>query len=440
MCVHKTLYNKTMQERILTQNIANHIDSRIVLCGWVHRIRELGGIAFVLIRDRSGIAQVVCETTSEAYKTLSLECVVSLAGTVCKNDKAPYGAEMHEPEITVLSKPQGDLPLAVHAPIDKVSIDVLLNHRIASLRIPKVRAIFEVQSAILQCFAAYMREKDFTETKTSKLIGSGTEGGTGLFEVQYFDGSVFLAQSPQFYKQAGIASGLERVFEIGHVYRAEKHETNRHINEYVSLDVEMAFVYEVEELIELQRGFLQRLSELLLSNYSAQLSMWDADVPQPEALTKIPLLSYDEGKQIAAQNSGERILDIDPKAERVLCEWAEKQYGVNAAFVAGFPRRKRPFYTMPDGQKTKGFDLLFGGVEISTGGLRIHDYTELCESAKKFGLATQGLEDYLSIFAYGCPPHGGWAIGLERLTQKILGLSSVKLAAMFPRDRNRVRP
>lgn len=433
-----------MQERILTKDIADHIDSHITLCGWVHRIRELGGIVFILIRDRSGIAQVVCETKNESYKNLSAECVVSLTGLVCKNDKAPYGAEMHSPEIQLLSKPQSELPFAIHAPIENVGIDVLLNNRIASLRIPKVRAIFEVQSALVECFGTYMRQQGFTELKTSKLISSGTEGGTELFEVAYFDNTVLLAQSPQFYKQVGMASGLERVFEIGQVYRAEKHETNRHLNEYVSLDIEMAFIENVEELIKLQSGFLQHVSDVLLSRYAHQIALWNATMPKPEALENIPLLNYDEAKQIAAQESGERILSIDPKAERVLCEWAEKQYGIHAVFVMGFPRRKRPFYTMPDeqndGQKTKGFDLLYAGVEISTGGLRIHDYTQLCESAKKFNLPTEGLEDYLSIFAYGCPPHGGWAIGLERLTQKILGLSNVKLASMFPRDRNRIRP
>ncbi len=433
-----------MQERILTKDIAQHINSRITLCGWVHRIRELGGIAFVLLRDRSGIVQVVCEQTDEIYKNLNAECVVSITGLICKSDKAPYGAEMHSPEIRVLSKPQVELPLAIHSPIDKVGIDALLNNRIASLRIPKMRAIFEVQSAILECFAQYMRTQGFTELKTSKIISSGTEGGTGLFEVDYFDNTVFLAQSPQFYKQAGMASGLERVFEIGQVYRAEKHETNRHLNEYVSLDIEMAFIEDIEALIKLQRGFLQQLNDLLLSKYMHQISLWNATVAKPEVLENIPILHYDEAKKLAAKESGERILSIDPKAERILCEWAEKNHGIHAVFVAGFPRSKRPFYTMPDeqtdGQKTKGFDLLYAGVEISTGGLRIHNYTDLCESAKKCHLSVESLEDYLSIFAYGCPPHGGWAIGLERLTQKILGLSNVKLASLFPRDRNRIRP
>ena len=431
-----------MDNRILAKDIAKHSNANITLCGWVHKIRELGGVSFILLRDRSGIAQVVStESETTTLSHLKLESVVSVSGIVKENEKAPYGAELHNPVLSLLSEPQEDLPLTINTPIDNVGIDTLLNQRILSLRIPKIRAVFEIQSKIIECFGTYFRSQEFTEVKTSKLIGSGTEGGTGLFEVSYFDTKVFLAQSPQFYKQTAISTGLERVFEIGPVYRAEKHETNRHINEYVSLDVEVAFIEDVDILMDLQLGFLQYLSETLKVQCQEQLKLWNATVVEPEALNKTPRISYDEAKKIASQEAdGERFLDVDPKVERLVCAWAEKEYGVAAAFVSGFPRRKRPFYTMPDGHATKGFDLLFQGVEISTGGLRIHDYITLCDNAKKFGLLPQDMQDYFSIFKYGCPPHGGWAIGLERLTQKTLNLSNVKMASMFPRDRNRITP
>lgn len=427
-----------MQDRTLARDIARHEGKDITLCGWVHRIRELGGISFVLLRDRSGIAQIVA--SKAALEGVQQECVVRVSGRVEKNDKAPFGAELHNPAFEVLSRPAGELPIAIHGAPESMNIDALLNNRILSLRIPKIRAIFEVQSVLLRVFETHLRTLGFTEIKTSKLISSGTEGGTGLFEVSYFDTRVFLAQSPQFYKQAGIASGLERVFEIGPVYRAEKHETNRHLNEYVSMDIEMAFIDSPDALMDVQLGFLQAASEAVLSECGPQLAEWGAQVIAPEALAKTPRLSYDEAKAIAAREGGERVLDIDPAAERTLCDWAQTQFGAAAVFVHGFPKRKRPFYTMPDGQKTKGFDMLYGGVEISTGGLRIHDYALLCENAEKFGLRPEALEDYLSIFKYGCPPHGGFAIGLERLTQKMLGLPSVKLASMFPRDRSRTTP
>lgn len=426
-----------MQDRILAKDIALHVQSSITLCGWVHRIRELGGVSFILVRDRSGIAQVVY---NGECPDIALESVVSITGKVEQNEKAPYGAELHEPTINIISQPQSDMPLAIHTSIDTLGLDTLLNNRILSLRIPKIRAIFEIQSAVLHCFETYMRKQDFSEIKSSKIISSGTEGGTGLFEVSYFDTKVFLAQSPQFYKQAAISSGLERVFEIGPVYRAEKHETNRHINEYVSLDIELAFIEDIDVLMNIQLGFLQYVSETILSRYASQLALWEASIPTPEELQKTSCISYDEAKAIASKESGQRFFDIDPKAERILCEWAKKTSGTHSIFISGFPRRKRPFYTMPDGQKTKGFDLLYGGVEISTGGLRIHDYSMLSDSAKKFGLEEEALSDYFSIFKYGCPPHGGWAIGLERLTQKILGISNVKLASMFPRDRTRISP
>jgi nondiscriminating aspartyl-tRNA synthetase len=278
-----------------------------------------------------------------------------------------------------VARAEPDLPVLVNQDPDKLSLESVLDHRMISLRNPKILSIFRVQAAILKHFAEHLRGEGFTEIKTSKLIGTGTEGGTGLFSVDYFDTKVFLAQSPQFYKQAMVASGLERVFEIGCVYRAEKHETPRHLNEYVSLDVELAWIESEQDLMDLE--------------------------------------------------------------VRILCDWAAKEHGVEAIFVYGFPRKKCAFCTYPvDSRVTMGFDCLFRGLEITTGSRRIHEYRMLLDSVESFGLKPEGLSDYLSIFKYGRPPHGDFAIGLERLTQKVLGLSNVKEACLFPRDRKRVRP
>ncbi|MFW5688367.1 MAG: amino acid--tRNA ligase-related protein, partial [Spirochaetota bacterium] len=241
-----------MIERVLVTELAEHVGKQVSVAGWVHRIRELGAVSFVLLRDRSGLGQLVYEGKADVGN----ESVVLVSGTVQENEKAPGGYELHVAETSVLGPAASDLPIAVNQDPDQIGIDALLDHRILSLRMMKVRSIFRIQATIADAFAGYLRQNDFTEIKSSKLIGSGTEGGTGLFTVDYFGERVYLAQSPQFYKQAMVASGLERVFEIGAAYRAEKHDTPRHLNEYVSLDVEMGFISGHEDLMDLETGLL----------------------------------------------------------------------------------------------------------------------------------------------------------------------------------------
>jgi nondiscriminating aspartyl-tRNA synthetase len=422
--------------RVLAKDVSAHVGSQITVQGWVHRIRELGGISFVLLRDRSGMVQIVYE----GGVAFSQESVISVTGTAAENEKAPTGYEVQQNSTEVLAKAAPELPISVNQDPEKLGIDAILDNRIVSLRVPKIRHIFEVQSTVAELFAEYLRSQEFTEIKSSKLIGSGTEGGTGLFSVEYFDEKVFLAQSPQFYKQAMVASGMERVFEIGAAYRAEKHDTPRHLNEYVSLDVEMGFIESEQDLMDLEVGILGHIFAGVRSKHPEILEEYGAEVPTAEALEKTPRISHDEAKEILGKRLGKRTFEINPEGERELCDWAREEHGVDAVFVYAFPRKKRPFYTYPDGLKTKSFDLLFGGLEITTGGKRINEYEMLIETLPKFGLTEEGLGDYCKIFKYGCPPHGGFAIGLERLTQKILGLHNVKEASLFPRDRRRVRP
>jgi nondiscriminating aspartyl-tRNA synthetase len=422
--------------RVLATKVSDHHGKSVTVSGWVHRIRDLGGITFVLLRDRSGLVQIVYDTPPE----FGNETVISVQGTVAANEKAPGGYEVQAATTTVLGPAAGDLPLAINQQLDGVGIDAILDHRIISLRNPRIRHIFEVQATIAALFGEWLRSQDFTEIKSSKLIGSGTEGGTGLFSVDYFGENVFLAQSPQFYKQAMVASGLERVFEIGAAYRAEKHDTPRHLNEYVSLDVEMGFITDEGDLMDLEVGLLSHIFAGVAREHGDILEEYGATVPSAEALARTPRISHDDAKKVIKEQTGKTAFEINPEGERVLCDWAEAEHGVEAVFVYGFPRKKRPFYTFPEGLKTRSFDLLFRGLEITTGGQRIHDYATLIETLPKFGLTEEGLGDYCTIFKYGCPPHGGFAIGLERLTQKILGLQNVKEASLFPRDRKRVRP
>jgi len=393
-------------------------------------------VTFLLLRDRTGIIQTVWEEAPE----LTLESVVRIKGKINKNDKAPGGIELHAASMEVLAPAAADLPIAVNRDTDTLSIDALLDHRMLSLRNPKIRSIFYLQSDILRYFGEYMRSRDFTEIKSSKLIGSGSEGGTGLFEVEYFDRKVYLAQSPQLYKQAMVANGMEQVFEIGAAYRAEKHETPRHLNEYVSLDIEMGFIESDQELMDLEVGILGYIFDQIKEHNNEVLELFGTDLPGSVEMEATPRISHDEAKKILSERLGKRVFELNPEGERELCDWALEHSGVEAVFVHSFPRKKRPFYTYPDGRKTMSFDLLFRGLEITSGGRRIHEYDMLVESITRHGLEPEQLEDYLQVFRYGCPPHGGFAIGLERLTQKILRLANIKEASLFPRDRKRVKP
>lgn len=422
--------------RSLAREIREMVGKEVEVTGWVHRIRELGKIVFVILRDRSGEVQLVLDDKP----AFGNEWVVRVSGRVAANDKAPGGAEIRVDSVQVLSEADPELPIPVNQDPGKIGLEAILDNRLISLRIPKVRRIFELQAGLVHYFADFMRSQSFTEIKTSKLIGSGTEGGTGLFTVDYFDTKVYLAQSPQFYKQAMVASGLERVFEIGAAYRAEKHETPRHLNEYVSLDVEMAFIDSEHDLIDLEQEILKHVFAGVATHNHDILDLWETSVPTAEEVDRIPRITHDEAKELISKRIGHRAFEINPEGERILCDWAAEAHGVEAVYVTGFPRKKRPFYTYPSGQKTMSFDLLFRGLEITTGGRRINDYRMLQETLPRFGLTEEGLGDYPTIFKYGCPPHGGFAIGLERLTQKILGLANVKEASLFPRDRRRIRP
>ena len=423
--------------RTLVSELQGAVGSTVTLSGWVHRIRDLGGVSFVLLRDRSGMGQLVFD----ARPAVTLETVIRVQGLVAANDKAPGGVEVRVQDMQVVSPAAADLPFPVNQDPGKTSLESILDNRMISLRNPAILSIFRLQSTILRCFADHLRGQGFTEIKTSKLIGTGTEGGTGLFAVDYFDSKVYLTQSPQIYKQTMIAAGLERVFEIGPAYRAEKHDTPRHINEFVSLDVEMAFIESEQELMDLEVGILAAIFGGIRESNGKDLDAWKAAVPDPDLCARIPRVSYDEAREIVGRETGRKAYEITPEGERVLCDWAMKRAGIEAAFVHAYPRKSRPFYTFPvENNRTRSFDLLFRGLEITSGSIRINRYDMLMENLQTFDLDPDGLKDYLSIFRYGCPPHGGFAIGMERLTQKILGLANVKEATLFPRDRKRIRP
>ena len=431
------IHLERMQERILSNELAAYVGQTVTICGWIHRSRNLGALTFIVLRDRQGIAQLVCNQTT-VYNN---ESVIAAAGQVVANPKAPGGFELQVAQLKLLSSPtDGNLPLAVHGEPASVGLNALLANRYLSLRYPAIREIFVVQALVLKYFAHYMRSQDFIEIKSSKIIGSGTEGGSGLFALDYFGEPAFLAQSPQFYKQAMVASGMERVFEIGAAYRAEKHDTPRHLNEYVSLDVEVGFIESESELMDLEIGILTAICEGLRQECGTILERRHIVLPAEQEFRAIPRISYEEALAIIEEQSNSAALEINPEGERLLSQWAAERHGIEALFVHSFPRKKRPFYTAYEGRHTRSFDCIFRGLEITTGGMRIHHYDTLLEALPKFGMQESDVADYLTIFKYGCPPHGGFALGLERLTQKLLNLTNVKEASLFPRDRSRLRP
>lgn len=416
-------------------------DEVVLLRGWIYKIIDLSSVVFIKLRDKSGIVQLV--TDKDQIEGLKLENAVEVVGKKSENEKAPGGIEIMVDKIKILGKTYYDkLPFEINSFKNKAALETQLDHRTIALRRPEIRAIFKVQNEIEQAFRDYLRSKNFEQIHTAKIIDSSTEGGSEMFTVNYFDRRSFLAQSPQFYKQMMVGAGFERVYEIGHAYRAELHNTWRHLNEYVSLDVEMGFIKDEFELMDLEEGFLDYLFKHLNRVCKKELEMYKVKLPDE---VKIPRITLDEAHKILLEkyNKKSPLGNIDAKGEELICDYVKKEYGTEFVFLTKYPVTKRPMYTMPDDKDktlTKSFDLIYDGLEITTGGQRIHDYEMLKENIIKFGLNPEDFDFYLETFKYGMPPHGGFAIGLERLTMKILKLSNIREAALIPRDMKRLTP
>lgn len=432
--------DKTL-ERTFISEVKDSQDETILLRGWVYKIIDLSNIVFVKLRDKSGIMQLV--TNKEQIEGLKLENAIEVIGKKSKNEKAPGGIEIIVDEIKILGRTYYDkLPFEINSYKNKAALETQLDHRTIALRRPEIRAIFKVQNEIEQAFRDYLRSKNFEQIHTAKIIDSSTEGGSEMFTVNYFDRRSFLAQSPQFYKQMMVGAGFERVYEIGHAYRAELHNTWRHLNEYVSLDVEMGFIKDEFELMDLEEGFLDYLFKHLNKVCKKELEIYKVELPNE---VKIPRITLEEAHKILLEkyNKKSPIGNIDAKGEELICDYVKKEYGTEFVFLTKYPVAKRPMYTMPDDEDktlTKSFDLIYDGLEITTGGQRINDYEMLKENIIKFGLNPEDFDFYLDTFKYGMPPHGGFAIGLERLTMKILKLSNIREATLVPRDMKRLTP
>jgi nondiscriminating aspartyl-tRNA synthetase len=409
--------------------------------GAVHLLRDMGGLAFFTLRMARGAVQCVC-APDVLPEGLCEECCVELSGTVREEPRAPGGVEIAVESITVLSRPAAPMPVSLGRGPLRLNLDTELALRPVVLRRLKERAVFKVQEGLVRSFRDYLTGEGFTEVHTPKIVRAGAEGGSNIFKLDYFGKKAYLAQSPQFYKQTMVGV-FERVFEVGPVFRAEKHATPRHLNEYTGLDFEMGYIDSFYDVIEMEAGYLRHAMKLLADEYAGELELLGAELP---AADRIPCLRFDDAKRLAAEKYGYKIrdpYDLEPEEEIRIGQYAKEELGSDFLFVTHYPSKKRPFYAMddPDGPKyTLSFDLLFRGMEVTTGGQRVHDYAAQVAKMEDRGMDPAEFESYLMIHRHGMPPHGGLGIGLERLTMKLCGLDNVRYASLFPRDRSRLEP
>jgi nondiscriminating aspartyl-tRNA synthetase len=428
-------------QRIFANTLSHYVDKEVLLRGWLYRLRVLAKTTFVMLRDCSGEAQ--CVAASEKLKALQLklEDTVEIYGRVRADARSKWGYEVDILQAKVLNRAASPLPFQASSSLASVGQEVLLEYRPLAVRNKSVGNVFRIQAALLRYFREYLTSRHFTEIITSKIVGSATEGGTNLFAVEYFDRVAYLAQSPQFYKEHGVA-GFERVYETGHVYRAEPHASSRHLTEYYSLDLEVGFIDGPEDVIQIERELLAYMFKRLMSEHGDILQQYG--IHSLPSMLEIPLWEFSRCLELLREHFGRTDLkdDLDPEGERQLCALAEKEMGIPAVFVIGFPLASRPFYTAPRGTDgaAQSFDLLFQGVEITTGGQRLHLRGDLERALAERGMYPESFASHLRMFDLGMPPHGGLAIGLERLTAQVLGLRNIREAVLYPRDRYRVTP
>ncbi len=432
-------------QRILTSEIKAHVGKRVRVAGWLHSLRQLGGVNFLVIRDGWGLLQAVTEQEAELapLAELSVESVIAVEGLVVSEAQAPGGVELHELHIEVITPIQGPPPLPLNKRKISASLNTLLDQAVVMNRHPARRAILRLNAAMLGSFRGTLTERGFTEIQTPKIVEAATESGANVFKLDYFGRPAYLAQSPQFYKQIMVGV-FERVFEVGPVFRAEPHDTTRHINEYVSLDVEMGFIENHFTIMAMLRDVIANILNTFSAQYSAELDLLRVQLPAvPEV---IPHIHFAEAQELILKLHGADVRgepDLSPQDERWLGEWAQREFGSDFLYVTGYPMRKRPFYTYPDPERpeySNSFDLLFRGTELVTGGQRLHRYEDYMSALAKAHLPIEPFAAYLEAFKYGMPPHGGFAIGSERLLMQLIGAPNVRLTATFPRDMHRLAP
>ena len=420
------------------------IGTEVKVNGAIHTIRDMGTVAFIILRKREGLVQCVYEEGVSKFnlKDVKEADTVEVSGMLERSEKAPNGIEIRLGELKILSEPAEPMPLPISKWKLNTSLEAKLNYRPISLRNIRERAKFRIQEGIVRGFREFLYKEGFTEIHTPKIGAKGAEGGSNLFRLDYFHRPAVLEQSPQLYKQMMVGV-FDRVFETGPVFRAEKHNTKRHLNEYTSLDFEMSYIDSFEDIMAMETGFLQYMVDLLKKDYEKELKILGVTLPNVD---KIPTVRFDEAKRKVAEKYGRKIrnpYDLEPEEEALIGQYFKEECDADFVFVTHYPSKKRPFYAMDDPADptfTLSFDLLYHGLEITTGGQRIHDYNMLLEKIEKRGMTTEGMEQYMDTFKHGMPPHGGLGIGLERLTMKLIGEDNVRETTLFPRDMSRLEP
>ncbi len=438
--------------------LPEHYGTEQTFAGWVHTLRAKGNIAFLELRDQTGTVQFVllkkmlAESAPGLFETLtdaSAESAVSITGLVKESDKAKAGFEVLPTAGTILNKAQTPLPMALWDEEIQTGLDTRLDNRFLDLRGPRSAAIFRIRSEVLRAGREYFESQGFTEITTSNIIAASSEGGTDTYKVDWFGKECFLSQSPQLYKQMMMASGLDRVFEIARYFRAEKHNTVRHLNESTAFDLELAWIESEEDVMKIIEGLLHHIWKAVVDNCQPHLQAIGADVPVPSLPFK--RVAYEEALGIINERAGDRLQaplafgdDIGTEAEKILGE-AMQEDGHDFYFITKWPLEPKPFYVMPedgtqDSRLSRSFDLDYRGVELISGAQRIHDPELLEQGIVRWGLDPKDFGDYLESFRYGMPPHGGCGIGIERILMQMLGLPNIREAILFPRDLDRVTP
>ncbi len=449
---YRDYWSHMHMERTLTRDTVGKVGEEILVKGWVHVRRDHGKLIFIDIRDRSGLMQVVFipQVSTEAHaaaSTLKNEDVIEIKGKVNArpekliNPKIASGTvELEAHEVTVLARAE-TLPFDMSKEVLDVELTTQLDHRAITLRHPSVKAVFKVQAVIIDSFREFMKREDFFEFQAPCITPSVAEGGSEVFQIQYFDRKAYLTQSPQLYKQIAMTA-FERVFSVNKIFRAEPSVTTRHLTEVVSLDAEMGFIKSWTDVRDMSEETVRFILAQVGEKCAPELAMLGATLPT--MIEKTPTLSLMEAQEKIFTASGRDVRgekDLNPEDERTICEIIKNETGSDFVFVYGYPTRKRPFYVYPNPDKpeeNEGMDLLCRGIEWLSGGRRIHDYAQLIKHAEEWEMDQSKIKMFLDSFKYGAPPEGGFAFGAERMTMQILVLRNVREACMFPRDMSRI--
>ncbi len=433
--------------RILSKDLKEHIGKSVLVQGWLHKKRLLGGLTFINLRDRGGLVQVVIKDKDEVEKLRGLQIgtVLEIEATVTEEPRAPGGVELHDPKLTIMVPVTDEPPIEIDKPLSHKSenLDTLFDNRVVGLRNLQETAIFRIRSELTRYIREFLYKNDFVEINTPKIVAGAAEGGAEVFKLDYFGQEATLAQSPQLYKQIMVGV-FERVFEIAPAFRAELSATTRHVSEVTMLDIEMGFIKDQGDVLTMVQNMVYDVLTRVYKEHADELQLLGA--PELTIKAEFPRYTMAEIHKMYSEATGKdtsKEIDLTPDEEKWICQYTKEHEGCEAVFATGLPKSKMKFYHMANEDDTaRSADLLFRGVEISTAPQREHRYKNVVEQMKAAGIdpTHPGFSHFLLAFKHGMPPHGGCGFGIDRLTEKVIGLANIKEAILFPRDINRLAP